>query len=610
MLDGKAEPRRAVAAVAPAPAFLDVENSANGRRWVARPADPRQAAALAQAWDLPELLGRVLAARGVTLDQAGDFLNPTLRALLPDPCHLKDMNRAAERVAQAICTGEPTAVFGDYDVDGATSSALLTRFFRAVGGTLITYIPDRVAEGYGPNLPALLGLRERGIGLVVTVDCGTTAHLPLAGAATAGLDVVVIDHHAAESALPLAVAVVNPNRIDEESPHRTLAAVGVTFLLVIAVNRILRDRGWYRERPQPDLMRWLDLVALGTVCDVVPLVGLNRALVTQGLKVLRQRRNPGLAALADVAGVAEPPDSGHLGFIFGPRVNAGGRVGGADLGARLLSTDDAAEAQSLARQLDGYNVDRKAIEAAVLEQAIAQVPADGGTDPLLFVAGEGWHPGVVGIVAARLKERFSRPACVIALEAGIGKASGRSVRGVDLGAAVIAARQAGLLIAGGGHQMAAGFTVALACLDPLRTFLSTWLKEHSDERAFNPVLELDGALALSGATTDLVAMVERLAPYGSGNPEPRFAISDVRIARADVVGANHVRCFLTGLQGGRLKAIAFRAVDTELGQVLLNSQGRPLHIAGILRPDRWNGAVGVQFQIEDAFLLWDARKTA
>lgn len=591
-------------------AFLGVERSTTGRRWLARPADERLALALAQGNGLPELVARVMAARGVGLEEAEGFLSPTLRSMLPDPDHLKGMEAAAGRVAEAILKGEKAAVFGDYDVDGATSAALLRRFFRAVGADLTVYVPDRIVEGYGPNGPALRRLADVGISLVVTVDCGTTAFEALEEAAgIGGLDVVVVDHHAAEARLPPAVAVVNPNRLDDPSPHKTLCAAGVTFLLVVAVNRLLRRAGHYGpERPEPDLLGWLDLVALGTVCDVVPLVGLNRALVAQGLKVMARRGNAGIAALADLCRLSERPDAYHAGFVFGPRVNAGGRVGRADLGARLLSTDDPAEAARLAALLDGHNAERKAVEAAVLAQALEQVEADPAPSPeLVFAVGEGWHPGVIGIVAARLKERYNRPACVVAVDGGVGKASGRSVRGVDLGAAVIAARREGLLTAGGGHRMAAGFTVAVGKMDELKRFLRMRIAEQQAATGpLAPSLEFDGAVAVGGVTVGLVELLSRLGPFGTGNSEPRFALPDARVARADVVGANHVRCFLTAGAGTgtRVKAIAFRALDTGLGDLLLKSAGAPVHIAGHLRIDRWNGSETAQLMIEDAAPAW------
>ncbi len=586
-------------AAAPA-AFLGVEHSLTGRRWQMRPGDERLAAALSQRLALPEVIGRVLAARGIGLDDAEAFLAPTLKALLPDPSHLKDMDRAAARVAAAVMDGEAVGVFGDYDVDGATSSALLATVLRAAGARVEVHIPDRVAEGYGPNTAALLALQAQGCSVVVTVDCGTTAFAPLEDAASAGLDVVVVDHHEAEAALPRAYAVVNPNRLDEDSPHGHLAAVGVAFLLAVAVNRVLRQAGWYAGRAAPDLMQFLDLVALGTVCDVVPLVGVNRALVTQGLKVMARRGNIGLAALADVAGIREAPDSYHLGYVLGPRVNAGGRVGEAAMGSRLLCTDDAAAAAGMALRLDGYNKDRQVIEAAVLLDAIEQAetrPDDGV--PLVLAAGDGWHPGVIGIVAGRLKERYGRPACVVAFDGEVGKGSGRSVAGLDLGAAIIAARQAGILAAGGGHAMAAGFTVLRPRLAELRAFLGQRLAAQLSGELV-PQLELDGALDCAGATVALVETLRQLGPFGAGNPEPRFAVSAARIVKADVVGSGHVRCILTGAGGQRLKAIAFRAADSELGHALLASRGASFHLAGSLRADTWNGSTTVQLLIDDA----------
>ncbi|AWK87216.1 single-stranded-DNA-specific exonuclease RecJ [Azospirillum thermophilum] len=589
-----------------APAFLNITRSLSGKRWQARPYDERMAWALAQGRGLPEIVGRVLAARGVTEEACDDFLDPKLKALLPDPSRFKDMDKAAARIAAAILEGEPVAVFGDYDVDGATSAAVLRRFFRAAGADLRVYVPDRVKEGYGPNGPALLRLKAEGVRLVVTVDCGISAFAALETAAGAGLDVVVLDHHAAEPRLPPAVALVNPNRLDEDGAYRTLCAAGVTFLAVVAINRALRQAGYYRERPEPNLMEWLDLVALGTVCDVVPLTGLNRALVAQGLKVMARRCNPGLAALADVAGVKDKPDAYHAGYVLGPRVNAGGRVGASDLGARLLSTDDPLEAMDLAQKLEAHNAERRAVEQGVLDDAIARLEALSDREAeLVFIAGEGWHPGVIGIVASRLKERYSRPACVVALEEGadgtvVGKASGRSVRGVDLGAAVIAARQEGLLIAGGGHRMAAGFTVAGARLGELREFLTGRVREQVEAAPLVPMLQLDGALSVGAATPALVETLGRLGPFGTGNSEPRFALADARVVRADVVGANHVRCFLQGNDGARLKAIAFRALDSALGQALLTGRGTPFHVAGTLRIDRWNGSESVQLLIDDA----------
>ncbi len=587
-------------------AFLGIERSLTGRRWAARLADERTALAIGQRHGLPDAICRLLAARDVALEAVPDFLDPTLRKFLPDPSHLKDMDAAVARLVRAVREGERIVVFGDYDVDGATSSALLLRFFRAVGGDIGVYIPDRRKEGYGPNATALVKIKEEGASVVVTVDCGGTAIEPLAEARRVGLDLIVIDHHMAEIALPEAIAVVDPNRLDDESPHKQLAAVGVAFLLAVGVNRALREAGWYStSRPEPDLRQWLDLVALGTVCDVVPLVGVNRALVRQGLQVMAQRRNAGLAALADVARLKEPPGAYHLGFLLGPRVNAGGRVGQADLGARLLSSDDPHEVGALALRLDEFNAERRAIEREVLDQAIARIeglygPDRKGLPSVLLVESEGWHVGVIGIVASRLVERYGRPAFVIGMDGELGKGSGRSVRGVDLGAAVIAARQAGLLLNGGGHAMAAGLTVARPALPDLAHFLDTRIAPQLGAAPAVRELGIDAALAPAAATQELVDMIERAGPFGAGNALPRFALTGVRVSYAQPVGEGHVRCTLVGAERGRIEAIAFRANQTALGPALLDSARPVLHVAGALRIDRFGGRESVRLQIDDA----------
>ncbi len=587
-------------------AFLGIEQSLTGRRWAARLGDERAALAIAQRHGLPDAVARLLAARDVDLEEVPDFLDPTLRKFLPDPLHLKDMDAAVARLARAVREGERIVVFGDYDVDGATSSALLLRFFRAVGGNIGVYIPDRRLEGYGPNAPALLKLRQEGADVVVTVDCGVTAFEPLAEAKRAGLDLIVIDHHQAEIALPDAIAVVDPNRIDDTSPHKQMAAVGVAFLLCVGVNRALREAGWYTtERPEPDLRQWLDLVALGTVCDVVPLTGVNRALVRQGLLVMAQRRNAGLAALADVARLNETPGAYHLGFMLGPRVNAGGRVGQADLGARLLSSDDPHEVGALAVRLDEFNAERRAIEREVLDQAIGRIeglygPDRKGLPSALVVESEGWHVGVIGIVASRLVERYGRPTFVIGMDGDLGKGSGRSVRGVDLGAAVIAARQSGLLVNGGGHAMAAGLTVMRSTLPDLAKFLDERIAPQLGAAPAVRELGIDAALTPGAATQELVGMIERAGPFGAGNALPRFALTSVRVSYAQPVGEGHVRCTLVGAERGKIDAIAFRAGQTALGPALLDSARPVLHVAGALRIDRYGGRESVRLQIDDA----------
>ncbi len=594
----------------PAPTLspcLGVQQSFLGRFWHSPEVNNETVSALRQAMDLPEAIARILTGRGFTPNSAEPFLNPTLRTLMPDPSSLADMDKAVVRLQAAIMNREQVAVFGDYDVDGATSSALLIRFFRAIELELTSYIPDRMKEGYGPNAQALLKLGDDGATLIVTVDCGITAYESLASASAAGLDVIVIDHHKAESQLPNAVAIVNPNRLDDTSGQGQLAAIGVTFLVLVALNRALRESGWYTENSfeEPDLRTWLDLVALGTVCDVVPLQGLNRAYVNQGLTVLNRSQNAGLVALAKAARMDGPPRAFHLGYLLGPRVNAGGRVGDASLGTRLLISDDPDESAALAMRLNEHNADRKEIEAAVLLDAIEM--AEGQSDPtasIIFVAGEDWHPGVIGIVASRLRERYDLPACVVARDGGMAKGSGRSVPGVDLGRAVLAARNAGLLFTGGGHAMAAGFVVEDAKLDDFRDFLKANVAEQVAAGGVPSVFTVDAVVSVEGATLDLVRTLSRLEPYGSGNDEPKIAISEAQVVQSDIVGQGHVRCQLSGRAGGRLKAIAFNSVDSDLGHALLNAQGRPVHLAGCLREDTWQGRSNVQLVIDDG--AWTA----
>ncbi|MCC7035720.1 MAG: single-stranded-DNA-specific exonuclease RecJ [Alphaproteobacteria bacterium] len=584
-------------------AVLSVEKSVIGKRWVFAQTDERLAAGVAQAHDLPEMVSRILVSRGVGFDDVAEFLTPTLKAQLPDPSTLQDMDKAAERIASAIMTGEKVAVFGDYDVDGATSSALLKRFFKSQGRDLRVYIPDRINEGYGPNANAMLQLQGEGMRLVITVDCGITAFEPLAIGAAAGLDIIVLDHHRAESKLPPVHSVVNPNRLDDTSGQGHMAAVGVTFLTIVAVNRLLRAQGWYNEqRPEPRILQWLDIVALGTVCDIVPLTGVNRAFVAQGLRIMAMRMNPGITALADLAAVSEAPTAFHAGFVFGPRVNAGGRVGEANLGWRLLATDDTLEARVLAKKLHEYNAERKHIEEDVIENAVAYVEEKITDDLVIVAGGEGWHPGVIGIVAARIKEKYNRPTCVVSFDdRDIGKASARSVAGIDLGAAIIAAKDAGLLIAGGGHKMAAGFTVARAKFAALCEFLNAHAKEQLKGATFAPELRLDSVLSTPALTIELVEKLGMLAPYGAGNSEPRFALTGVKVVRATVVGERHVSCYIQDTAGGAsIKGIAFRAMDTELGPLLLKGGNAPMHLAGHATINTWQGKRSVNFQIVDA----------
>lgn len=582
-------------------AYLGVARSALGRRWVERAHDPSLALSLAQRLKTAEVVGRLLVGRGVDPAQADAYLNPSLKTDLPNPSSVKDMDVAAARLAEAVQRAEKIAIFGDYDVDGATSSALVARYLRAVGSEPVIYIPDRIAEGYGPNVPAMTTLARDGAKVIVTVDCGTQAHAALAAAKAEGADVIVCDHHLPGETLPEAFAIANPNRHDDTSGLGQLAAVGVAFLLCVALNRTLRDVGWFATREEPDLRKWLSIVALGTVADVVPLKGVNRAFVTRGI-IGARGSVAGITALMDVASLNGTLEPYHLGFVLGPRVNAGGRVGRCDLGARLLSTDDAEEAACIARELDALNQQRREIEQAALDEALAIVEGDATlrSAPVIVVGREGWHPGIIGIVAGRLKERYGKPAIVIAFNDGIGKGSGRSVNGVDLGTAIVAAREEGLLINGGGHAMAAGLTIEPGKVEALAGFLSNALGADCARSSDGKVFLIDGAIAPSGATAELCDLIARCGPYGSGNPEPLFAIPAVRIGFASIVGEQHVRCVLTASDGARLQAIAFRALSSELGPTLLNSKGRALHVLATLKAEEWNGAVRVQAMIRDA----------
>ncbi len=589
--------------------FLGVERSVTGRVWRDR-LDARgqaRALAIAQRHGLPELLARVLAGRGVEPDAVDAFLDPSLRRLMPDPHQLTDMEAGATRLEDAITVGERVAIFGDYDVDGATSSALLARYLRQCGLDPMVHIPDRIFEGYGPNIDAIRSLAERGAKLLVTVDCGTTSAETLAEARTLGLDVVVIDHHQADEELPKAVAIINPNRADDLSGLGHLAAVGLVFMTLVAVSRVLRQRNfWSDARPEPDLLSLLDLVALGTVADVVPLTGLNRAFVAKGLLALRRRDHLGLTALMDVARLNGPPEPWHLGFLLGPRINAGGRIGRADLGVRLLLEDDVSESARIAGELDRLNQERRAIEQATLEQAEAEALAALGLEEkgaVVVTAASGWHPGVVGLVAARLKERYGRPAFAIALEAGgNGTGSGRSIAGVDLGRAVRRAVAEGLLIKGGGHAMAAGVTLKKDRLGAFRAFLEEALAESVEVARRDSALLIDGAVSAGGANRELVEMLARAGPFGAGNPEPMLALPAHTLAYADPVGENHIRVRLRSGDGKFINAIAFRAMGQPLGKALIENRGRVLHAAGHLALDRWQGEARVQLRMTDIAL--------
>lgn len=587
------------------PAFLNVERSLTGRAWRARLKDTRAAEAIAQRHELPDILGRVLAARDIAIDDVEAYLNPTIRALMPQPSALRDMEEGAERIAAAVMAGEKIGVISDYDVDGVCSASLLRSFLRAVGSDCTIYIPDRLSEGYGPSEAAVRELKARGSTLLVTLDCGVMAHDPLAEAERLGLDVVIVDHHQAGEVLPVAHAVINPNRLDDVSGYGYLCAAGVTMILVAVINRLLRAKGWYAAgRAEPNMLQWLELVALATVCDVVPLKGLNRAYVTQGLKIMARRENLGLAALADAARLKRRPDPYALGFMLGPRLNAAGRVGSAMLGLDLFAAKDRGEANRIATELERLNRERQAIELEVVSEAMVQAEAALGREsklPVLVVAGEGWHPGVLGLVAARLKERFDLPSLALGFSGknAVASGSGRSIPGVDLGAAVRGAAEAGIIEKGGGHAMAAGLSVERARLGDLRAFLEEKLAAHAGLAA-QRVLEIDAAVSAAGASLDLIELLEQAGPYGAGNPSPMFALPAHRIAFAGHAGADHVRCSLVGADGTRIKAIAFRALGTELGEMLLSERQQPLHVAGRLTVDDYNSAKAPSLHIEDA----------
>jgi single-stranded-DNA-specific exonuclease len=582
--------------------YLGVARSLTGRAWRERPADLEAARRHRFDLGLSEPLARALAARGVAAGEGEVFLNPTLKALFPDPSSFADMDRAAAVLVDALERERPITVFADYDVDGASSAALLVRWFRAMGRDLPIYVPDRVAEGYGPSPAAFRHIRESGAELVVTVDCGAAACDAIAAAAEIGLEVVVIDHHLMRDEIPPCAALVNPNRPDCTSGQGVLAAAGVTFVLLAALNREARRRGLFEHAKEPDLFRWLDLAALGAVCDVTRLSGFNRALASQGLRIMSGWANPGLKALMEVAKASGPASVFHAGFVLGPRINAGGRIGRSDLGARLLSTDDPQEAHDLAHELDALNASRKEVEREVQEAAVALIERQSNLAdaPVLLAAADDWHPGVIGIVAGRLRERYRKPVMVVGIDraANVGKGSGRSQPGVNLGRAVQAAYDAGLLLAGGGHAMAAGLSVRPDTIPELREFLCEALAHEQAEAAAQDALEVDALTTTAGADRGLYADFQRLAPFGPGNPEPVFALADVRIERPMALRGGHVRVTLTDRSGGKLKAIAWRCEETELGRRLLQ-EGGGLHVAGRLKPDDWQGREGVELEIDD-----------
>lgn len=583
---------------------FDFENkkSLGGNIWKASVVDERRAELIAQRFSLPLVVARIIASRGILVEEVSNFIEPKLQNLMPDPFCMKDMEKAASHIAKAVVSHQKMAIIGDYDVDGATSSSVLRLFLESVGVEPMIHIPER-DEGYGPSKKAFDKFKAQGTELVITVDCGTTAFEVFDYAKSLGIEVIVLDHHEAEVKLPDVYALVNPKRLDDYNDYpylKYMAAVGVVFVTIVAINRELRKLEFFKDKPEPNLMQWLDLVALGTVCDVVPLVGLNRAFVCQGLKIMSLRGNVGLKALIDKSGMSEAPTAFHLGYVLGPRINACGRVGEAALGNKLLCIKDEFQAGMLADKLNEFNAQRKEIEAYVLLSAMEMLEGHPQEYPIAFVSGKDWHQGVIGIVAGKLKERYNVPAFVMSIEEDEVKGSARSISGVDLGALIIAAKEKGILTKGGGHTMAAGFSLEESKIEEFHRFAGEYVKSKLGDEEVTPVIEVDGVLDLLGANTDFASALELLEPFGSGNSEPKIVLQHVRISKPGIVGAGHVRCFLSSNNGGSIKAMAFKIADTQLGNVLLNSQGASFNIVGVLRRDNWQGRCSVQFIIDDA----------
>ena len=582
--------------------MADKNVSLGGNLWQVAQPDERLAELMVQKYNLPFLIAKLIVLRGIGIEEVPDFLSPKISNLMPDPFVLKDMQKAAERIADAIEKNERIAVIGDYDVDGATSTSVLKLFFRAIGVEADIHIPDR-EEGYGPSKQAVDDFKSKGADLLLTLDCGTTAFEPLEYAVAQGLDVIVLDHHEAEVKLPKIYALVNPKRLDESNDYPSLkymAAVGVVFMTMVAVNRCLRQRGFYNsERSEPDLKNLLDLVALGTVCDVVPLKGINRAYVGQGLKVMAQRKNLGLTTLMDKANLSDVPTAFHLGYVLGPRINACGRVGDADMGNQLLCCTNSYQADLLVEKLNEFNIARKDIENHVLLSAIEQVEGTPQKYPIAFVYGNDWHQGVIGIVAGRLKERYNVPSFVMSVESDEVKGSARSIPQVDLGALIIAAKEKGILTKGGGHIMAAGFSLDEGKIDEFREFVGKYVIEKMGDEAVTPILEIDSVLDVGGATLELADYLEKLEPFGAGNQEPKLMLKNVKIVKPALIGVGHVRCVLTSENGGSIKAIAFRVGDNQIGNAMLNAKREKFDVVGVLRRDKWNGRNDIQFIIED-----------
>lgn len=581
---------------------LENVKSLLGNDWKFISPDERTVELAVQKHNIPYLLAKILISRGIGVDEIPPFLEPKLQNLMPNPSSLQDMDKAAKRIAECVTKQQKVGIIGDYDVDGATSSSLLRLFLEEFGCEVFVHIPER-EEGYGPSVVAVDKFISLGVDLVVSVDCGTTAFEVFEYAKEKGVTVIVLDHHEAEIKLPPVYALVNPKRLDDNSSVRYLAAVGVVFLTIVAVNRELKECGFYQFRNAPDLLKWLDLVALGTVCDVVPLVALNRAFVRQGLKVFSLRNNIGLRALVDKAAISEQPSSYHLGYVLGPRINAGGRVGDSSLGSRLLACKDAQQAMFMADKLEEFNFQRKEIEAYVMLNAIEILEGTPQEYPIAFVSGSDWHQGVIGIVAGKLKERYNLPSFVMSIEADEVKGSARSIAGLDLGALIIAAKEKGILTKGGGHIMAAGFSLVAENIAKFRDFAGEYVLKSLGKESLSASIEIDGVIDLAAATTDMAEKLELLEPYGAGNCEPRFMISRAKVAKSEVVGSGHVRCFLNSLNGGNIKAMAFRAADNEVGKALLESRGEVFNLVGTLRRDNWMGRNSLQFIIEDAMRI-------
>lgn len=580
----------------------DLEKSLSGCLWKATPYDERQAELISQRYNLPAIISSIIASRGIKAEGVGNFIEPKLQTLLPNPSVMKDVDKAASKIAEVIINKRKIGIIGDYDVDGATSSSVLRLFLESVGINPVVHIPDR-EEGYGPSILAFDKFKAQGIDFVITVDCGTSAFDIFNYAKSQNFEVIVLDHHEAEVRLPDVYALVNPKRLDDNNEYpylKYMAAVGVVFVTIVAINRELRNRGFYQNHPEPKLVQWLDLVALGTICDVVPLMGLNRAFVRQGLKIMATRNNIGLKALIDKSGLSEAPTAFHLGYVLGPRINACGRVGDASLGNKLLCSNNTHEAETLADKLNEFNTQRKDIENYVLEEAITMIETNPSDYPLAFVAGKNWHQGVIGIVAGKLKERYNLPSFVMSIEDDEVKGSARSIPQVDLGALIISAKERGIITKGGGHTMAAGFSLNEDRIDDFRQFVGEYIKNKLGDEAIVPILEYDGVIDLMGATPDLASNLELLEPYGAGNNEPKLVIKNVRFKKTGIVGSGHVRCFLSSDNGGSLKAMAFRSADNDLGQAMLNSHNDLYDVLGTLRKDNWLGRNSVQFIIDDA----------